>query len=321
MDNRLNQNTAEKALRREAWRARREAMEAAPSGRRWRGRVRHYIHGTAAVTNRLLGRTEVFRRIAARAIDLGLTEVSFSFPDLPPAFEGYRILHLTDLHLDNIDETAARTLERIAGIEANLCVITGDIRDNIHAPLRPVFERLEHVLSGVRAADGVFGILGNHDSAAMVEPMEALGVKMLINESVTVRRGPDEIHVTGLDDVHLFPTKAALRALRATPDGFGITLVHSPEVAHRASARHRLYLCGHTHGGGFGIPGRRPIITGLKRNRHMVRGVWQHEDMIGYTSRGIGASLLPTRFRSSGEVGLITLRRGPQGARINGFPA
>jgi len=317
MHDEIDQEPGLAARRRQDWRIRREAMEAAPSGHRWRGRLRHHYHGTAAVATRLLGPTGIFRRGTAKALDLGLTELSFSFPELPPAFDGYKILHLTDLHLDNIDETAAATARMVTGVEADLCVITGDIRDNIHSAIDPVLHRLKDALSEVRVTDGVLGILGNHDSAAMVEPLEALGIRMLVNETMMLRRGTDSIHVTGLDDVHLFHTMEAVQALASAPDGFGIALVHSPEIADLASARHRLYLCGHTHGGKFRLPNGRRIITGLKRHRRFVQGLWSHDDMIGYTCRGVGASLVPTRFRSQGEIAVITLRRGRRSAAVS----
>jgi predicted MPP superfamily phosphohydrolase len=66
----------------------------------------------------------------------------------------------------------------------------------------------------------------------------------LLNESITLARAGDALHVTGLDDVHRFHTEAASAALEAAPDGFCIALVHSPEIADQASARHRLYITG-----------------------------------------------------------------------------
>jgi predicted MPP superfamily phosphohydrolase len=317
MHDEIEQEPDHAARKRQDWRARREAMEAAPSGRRWRGQMRHHVHGTATVATRLLGPTGIFRRGTAHALNLERTELTFAFPNLPPAFDGYRILHLTDLHLDNIDGTAAATVQAVAGVEADLCVITGDIRDNIHSPLGPVFRRLKGILSELRVVDGILGVLGNHDSAAMVAPLEAHGIRMLINETSMLRRGGDRVHVTGVDDVHLFHTWEAVRALSSAPDGFGIALVHSPEIADRASARHRLYLCGHTHGGKINMPNGRPIITGLKRHRRFARDLWSHDDMIGYTSRGVGASLVPTRFRSQGEVAVVTLRRGPRSVAVS----
>ncbi len=312
MNEALHDITEDIPSRREAWRANRRAMEHAPKGRRWRGRVRHGLYGMAARASRVLGPTRMVRRVSARALDLDITELRLSFPDLPHAFDGYTILHLTDLHLDNIDGTAAATARRIAHVGADLCVVTGDFRDNIHTSAATVAAHFEELLQGVRVKEGVLGILGNHDSESMVEPLESLGVRMLLNETVSLRRGDDRIHITGLDDVHRFHHHQATHALRDAPDGFGIALVHSPEIVEHAAAKHRLYLCGHTHGGQICLPGGRPVAVGLKRrHRRFSQGLWQHGEMLGYTSRGIGACVLPFRVNSRSEVVRITLRRSP----------
>lgn len=309
----------EMTAHRRAWRARREAMEATPAGKRWRGRARGRLYGAASRTHDVFRETRLFRWGAARALTLEVTELEVRLPDLPAAFDGYRILHLTDLHLDNIEDTAWAAAARIADIECELCAITGDIRDNIHAPLDPLIDRLGHLLAAVRATDGILGVLGNHDSAAMVAPMERLGMRVLVNETATLVRGDDLLHATGLDDVHRFETEAAHAALDAAPEGFCIALVHSPEVAGRAASRHRLYLTGHTHGGQLCLPTRRPLATGLKRHRELVSGVWRHGDMVGYTSRGVGACVIPFRAFCPGEVVRVTLRRGPE--RVSAVPS
>src|SRR3972149_3768274 len=95
--------------RRRTGQERREIMEAQPSGKRWRGHVRSQLYGTAWRMHHVLRPTRPFRRGAAHALRLDLTELTLTFADLPAAFDGYRILHLTDLHLDNIDDTAAET--------------------------------------------------------------------------------------------------------------------------------------------------------------------------------------------------------------------
>jgi len=308
-------------LRRRLWQERREVMEAQPSGKRWRGHVRSHLYGTAWRMHHVLRPTRPFRHGAARALRLDLTELTLSFADLPAAFDGYRILHLTDLHLDNIDDTAAETAARIAEVDSDLCVITGDIRDNIHAPLHPLIERLEHIVSAVRAPDGVLSVLGNHDGAAMVVPMERIGIHVLLNEGLTLSRETDDLHITGLDDVHRFHTEEAYAALDAAPEGFCIALVHSPEVAGRAAERHRLYLTGHTHGGQICLPGQRSFTSGLKRHRDLGKGVWRHGGMVGYTSRGIGACIIPFRTYCPGEVVLVTLRRGADRVSLNGIDA
>ena len=302
--------------RRQRWHARRVAMEARPAGRKWRGHARGQLYRTAHHVHNLFRPTRLFRWGAARALGLEMTELTVSQPDLPRAFDGYRILHLTDLHLDNLVDTAAVLADRIAGVDTDLCVITGDIRDNIHAPLEPLIGRLNHVVSAVRAKDGVLGVLGNHDSAAMVLPMEGLGIRVLLNETVSFERGADMLHVTGLDDVNRFETEAAHAALASAPEGFCVALVHSPEVAARAAAGHRLYLTGHTHGGQICLPSRRPFATGLKRHRDLASGVWRYGDMVGYTSRGVGACVIPFRLYCPGEIVLLTLRRGPDAVSV-----
>lgn len=302
--------------RRHAWREHREAMEARPEGKRWRGHVRGQLYGAAQRAHEVLRPTRPFRRGAERALRLELTELTVSLPDLPADFDGYRILHLTDLHLDNIEDTAAVTAERVAEVESDLCVITGDIRDNIHAPVPLLIERLGHITTAVRAGDGILSVLGNHDSAAMVPPMEDLGIHVLLNETVTFSRGSDLVHITGLDDVHRFRTAAAHAALDAAPDGFCVALVHSPCAADLASQRHRLYFTGHTHGGQFCFPERGPIRISRKARSDQASGAWRHGDMVGYTSRGIGTSILPFRLHCPGEIVRVTLKRGPKSVFI-----
>lgn len=307
--------------RRHAWREHREAMEARPEGKRWRGHVRGQLYGAAQRAHEVLRPTRPFRRGAERALRLELTELTVSLPDLPADFDGYRILHLTDLHLDNIEDTAAVTAERVAEVESDLCVITGDIRDNIHAPVPLLIERLGHITTAVRAGDGILSVLGNHDSAAMVPPMEDLGIHVLLNETVTFSRGSDVVHITGLDDVHRFRTAAAHAALDAAPDGFCVALVHSPCAADLASQRHRLYFTGHTHGGQFCFPERGPIRISRKARSDQASGAWRHGDMVGYTSRGIGTSILPFRLHCPGEIVRVTLKRGSEAVSIGGTAA
>ncbi len=297
--------------RRRDWLARREAMESRPSGKLWRGNVRGHLYKMAGNVHERCRSTRFFRWGADRALNLQTTRLTVSHPDIPVAFDGYRILHLTDLHLDNIDDTATVLAKCITDIDHDLCVITGDIRDNIHAPLDPLIERLNCVVSAVQPPDGVFGVLGNHDSAAMVSPMESIGIRVLVNETITMSRGDEDLHITGLDDVHRFETEHAHATLDAAPEGYCIALVHSPEVADRAAEKHRLYLTGHTHGGQICLPTQRPFATGLKRHHELARGVWRHGDMVGYTSRGIGTCVIPFRAYCPGEVVCVTLRSGP----------
>ena len=253
-----------------------------------------------------------------KALQLATHDIRLSWPDLPSRFDGYRILHLTDLHLDHMDDTA-QTIAACANYhgDVDLCVITGDFRDDYHIANEQTVERLETSLKSLNTRDGVLCVLGNHDGPDLLEPLEQIGVHVLLNESVSIARGTDLINLTGLDDVHMFYTQAATQALNDAPDGFNIALVHSPEVAHIAAESHALYLTGHTHGGQICLPGGRAISTALRYNRSYASGLWRHGEMIGYTSHGAGTSGIPVRLNCPGEVSVVTLLKGPRSASID----
>jgi hypothetical protein len=163
----------------------------------------------------------------------------------------------------------------------------------------------------VRSRHGVLGVLGNHDDCHMVGPMEAMGIRMLVNESVRLTRGRDVLQVVGTDDVHYYFTDQAVHALEVARDGFTIALVHSPEAFDVAAELGvDLYLCGHTHAGQVCLPGGRPVITHLSRGRRFYRGTWKHRGMVGITNAGAGTSGVPVRFHTRGEVLALTLRCG-----------
>jgi predicted MPP superfamily phosphohydrolase len=296
------------------WLERRVALEAqdakqTPFGPR--PRHREEFRRLVRVFDALLTVTGLHKRGQRNALDIRLTSQVFEFPDLPAEFDGYRLLNIADPHFDTLPGTAERIAALVAGCEADLLVLTGDYRRRVHGPFEQVLGPMARVLQAARTPDGKLAVLGNHDPAAMVEPLEALGLRLLINETVTIRRGEAALHVTGFDDVHYFYTPAADEAAAAAPPGFRIALVHSPEFAFNAArAGYRLHLCGHTHGGQVCLPGGLPVLTASELRYRFVVGRWRHGDMQGFTSRGAGTSGLPVRFFSRGEVTLITLRRG-----------
>jgi len=257
----------------------------------------------------LLNASRLFDAGRRRAADLRLVELELRFADLPSAFDGYRLLHLTDLHLDGLPQLEDAITNLVRGRSVDLSVWTGDYRFRVHGGHEQVLPGIAKILVAISAADGHLATLGNHDPAALVDPLERLGLRVLTNETVTIRRGPATLHITGLDDVHYFYTDAAAAALAEAPPGFRIALVHSPEAAHLAAAAGcALYLCGHTHGGQVCLPGGLPILTNSVFHWRHAKGLWRRGRMIGYTSNGAGISGLPVRFFSRGEVTLITLR-------------
>jgi predicted MPP superfamily phosphohydrolase len=299
---------------REAWRRAREAMEAAeqrfaPEGP-WRERhwwLARRLIWLSGLGLRLAG---LYGRGRRNALDVRLTRLELGFERLPAAFDGFTILQLSDLHADFLPEAFEAALGHLDRQACDLCVLTGDYRRRITGGFEEVLPAIRALVSRASAVHGITAILGNHDTGRMVEAFEDLGIRFLLNEAQTVRRGDSAIHLIGTDDVHYYYTDQARRALEAAPEGFRIALVHSAELADAAAAAgFDLYLAGHTHGGQVCLPSGRPLVTRMTRLRRYASGRWRHGEMTGYTSTGVGASLLPVRFNTRGEVVHITLRR------------
>ncbi len=300
-----------------AWDGRRRALErqrrrSTPEGLRRPGGTPRPALAAFQLGLRL---TRLWRRGVANALDVRLRTLRLELPGLPDAFQGYRVLHLADPHLDAAPGLAAAILESVAGLEVDLCVCTGDLRAADRGPFieTQILEPLAALRRTVRAADGFLATLGNHDCADMVPELARLGYELLLNRSRRLGRGGAEILVTGVDDVHRYYTPAASAALSALePATFGLALVHSPEFAHEAAAAgYHLYLCGHSHGGQVCLPGGRAVVTNLpRRHRTLARGLWRYRAMTGYTSPGAGLSSLPVRFNCPPEVTLFVLARG-----------
>jgi predicted MPP superfamily phosphohydrolase len=230
-------------------------------------------------------------------------------PHLPQAFDGYTILQLSDLHVEMSEAAMRRVIALVKGLSYDLCVLTGDYRGDTYG-------RYDTTLAGmaeVRAAlkGDVYGVLGNHDTICLVPGLEAMGIKILLNESVTLERGGARIHLAGIDDAHFYQMDNIEKAASGIPhDEFSILLSHTPEVYRQAAhADFNVLLGGHTHGGQICLPGRVPITLDSVLPRSMGSGAWRHNDMVGYTSAGAGVCIVPVRFNCPPEITLHILSR------------
>jgi predicted MPP superfamily phosphohydrolase len=280
--------------------------------RRYGGKGRHHWYALLFLMKSLeilLKLTRQYERGVRNAWDVAVRGVEVALARLPPAFDGFTVLHLSDLHLDGMPGLEQTVLERVGAREFDLCVLTGDYRTELHGPIRPTMDRLRPLVSGLRSRHGVLAVLGNHDDCHMVEPMEAMGIRVLVNESVRLARGEHVVQVVGTDDVHYYFTDQAVHALERARDAFTLALVHSAELFDvAADLGVDLYLCGHTHAGQVCLPGGRPVLTHLSRGRHLYRGLWRHRHMVGITNAGVGTSGVPVRFNTRGEILVLTLR-------------
>ena len=221
---------------------------------------------------------------------------------LPPRFEGFTVLHISDMHVDMNPGPMQRLIEHLPELKYDVCVLTGDFRGQTFGPFAAALAGLAQVRSHLNGP--VFGVLGNHDTIRMVPGLERMGIRMLLNESASIERGDQRIHLAGIDDAHYYRADNIEKAASQIPrDEFSILLSHTPEIFYRAAlAGFRLLLSGHTHGGQVCLPRSIPITLDSALPRHMGSGPWKHNSMVGYTSAGVGSSIVAVRFNCRPEI-------------------
>ena len=241
-------------------------------------------------------------------------DVAVAVRDLPPAFEGYRIVQLTDLHISRLFTAswATAVTARANAAGADLIVVTGDFIDGSVAMRRNDVAPL----AALRAPDGVYAIPGNHEYffeyRAWMRHLTDMGFRMLPNTHAVISRGTARLVLAGVTDLSApgvgeAPPSLDL-ALRGVPEGAPIVLLdHQPRHARAAAARGiALQLSGHTHGG---------MIVGLDRivaraNAGFVSGRYTLGETTLYVSNGTG--LWPgfaLRLGVPSEITRFTLHR------------
>jgi len=244
---------------------------------------------------------------------LEVVRMGLTLPRLAAAFDGYRVVQIGDLHLDEWAKPARldRIAEMVNAESPDLIVITGDFAS--YSARRLDTGRLVGALRRLSAPDGVLAILGNHDYLTDVKLIRRCiheaGLTELLNEVVTLGRGGSGLHVAGIDDVMEGRSRLdlVLRDLPAT--GAAVLLAHEPDFADVAAATGRfdLQLSGHSHGGQVRIPllGRAmlpPFSQRYTRGLHRVGG------MLLYVNRGLGTVHARLRFGCRPEITALTLR-------------
>jgi predicted MPP superfamily phosphohydrolase len=256
----------------------------------------------------VLKSTGLYWRGVRNSARIRLVHNQLLFKTLPRLFDGFTILHISDLHVDMNPGAMRRLAELLPDLDYDVCVLTGDYRG-------PAYGDFETALQGLAAVrpqlkDPVYGVLGNHDTIRMVPALEEMGIRMLLNERETISRGEQHIFLAGIDDAHYFRVDNIEKAASEIPhDAFSILLSHTPEIYRQAAhAGFDLLLAGHTHGGQICLPGSIPITLDSVLPRRMGAGAWQYHGMIGYTSVGAGSSIVAVRINCPPEITLHHLR-------------
>ncbi|MGC9452494.1 MAG: metallophosphoesterase [Oceanipulchritudo sp.] len=246
--------------------------------------------------------------------DLRLTRRDHSLNTWPTGLDGYRILQVSDLHID-LDPALMPPLRRIlAGLRCDLAVFTGDYCEGAHPTHGHALRLMREVLETLPPpVNGRFGVLGNHDTASLGAALEEMGLPILVNEAVTIERPEGTFALAGIDDPYLFRMEDVFQAAHQCPDGPPrILLSHSPQVAPVAQeAGFHLMLSGHTHGGQVCLPGGLSLVGMEAIPRSLFRGPWRHRSLTGYTTTGTGACHIPVRYNCPPEVVLHVLHPSP----------
>jgi predicted MPP superfamily phosphohydrolase len=254
---------------------------------------------------------------------LKVEHVTLSVPRLPPAFDGYRLVQLTDFHYPrSLGEAYFRRVIAVANAQhPDLVVMTGDY---ICVQSRDA-EGAARLIAGLHAPDGIIGVLGNHDfwtsSEHMARCLRANGVTVLRNDARAIRRKNGRASLTaprlwivGVDDVWEGKVDLA-KALHGVPAAeTKILLAHEPDFADTAKNHGiAVQLSGHSHGGLVWIPGlgapRLPPYC-----RKYPHGLYTVGALHLYTSRGLGVIPvfnIPVRFNCRPEITVFTLRASP----------
>ena len=248
-----------------------------------------------AIIRAALQLTGLYWRARKNAEDIQIRHHDIRLPRLPAAFDGFTILQHQRLARRHELGAMQRLIELLPGLAYDLCVLTGDYRGKTFGPIEATIEGMARVCAHI--VGPIYGVLGNHDSIRMVPALEEMGIRMLLNEAETLERDDQRIHLAGIDDAHYYRVDNIEKAVSQLPgDEFSILLSHTPEIYRQAAhADFDLLLSGHTHGGQICLPGAIPITLDSALPRRMGSGLWKYGDMVGYTSVGVGSSIVPVQ--------------------------
>ncbi|MGB3774503.1 MAG: metallophosphoesterase [Leeuwenhoekiella sp.] len=255
------------------------------------------------------------------------------FEDLPEAFEGYKITQISDIHSGSFDnhEKISYAVDLVNKQKGDVILFTGDLVNNTADEM----EGWQELFSSLKAQDGVYSVLGNHDYGDYVtwesekakeqnlndlKNLErAMGWDLLLNENRSITRGDQKISIVGVENWGSGGFKKAgdidTAAKDLTASDFKILMSHDPSYWTEKLKIHpknfQLTLSGHTHGMQFGIeiPGFIKWSPVQYRYKNWA-GIYEHQKRIINVNRGFGFLGYPGRVGIWPEITSITLRKG-----------
>jgi predicted MPP superfamily phosphohydrolase len=261
--------------------------------------------------------------IARHVIEISHPEIRLR--NLPEAFDGFHIVQLSDIHLNEFTEPffLREAVDHINRLRPDAVFLTGDFVTHELLPRKwsiPNAWKCAGILEGLQCPQS-YAVLGNHDVIvsphAVTEALTASGITVLRNACVALERESARLWLSGLDD----PVEGHPDIDRAIPESIRnragepiLLMCHAPDFAdplldHPAGSAVQLMLSGHTHGGQVRLPFVGP--TGLPVwGKKYVEGIFHLQGLQLYVNRGIGTVGLPFRLNCPPEITSMTLRRG-----------
>lgn len=261
---------------------------------------------------------------------LTVRNVEIPSEKLPEAFDGYRIVHISDLHLRSFSgrtRALRRIVEKINALEPDLICFSGDLVTMASSEIEP----FKDILSSLRARDGVVSVMGNHDycsynpdktldkdeEAARVKTSEReMGWNLLDDANIRIERGGHHISVVGVQNISAsreFQSYGDLTKAMAGADGeYRILISHDPthwrlEVLGKQDVD--LMLSGHTHAMQVSVFGWCPSRYMFREYRGLYSETADFGTQYIYVNPGLGETIFPLRIGVVPEITLLTLRR------------
>ena len=251
-------------------------------------------------------------------------KIELAYENLPEGFRDYRIVHISDIHARSFskrEKSLQRAVDKINALDPDMIAFTGDLITMTPDELDPI----SAVLSSMKARDGVFSVLGNHDycmysDMSQTEKQKCLedliikeremGWDLILNEHRIIRKGKDSIAVIGVENTspsRHFPSRGDLnKASEGTEGMFRLLLSHDPMhwEAGIIGKDYPLTLSGHTHAMQVSLFGWSPSSLIFKQHK----GLYTEGNQSIYVNKGLGETIFPARIGAIPEITLITLK-------------
>ncbi|MBN1515803.1 metallophosphoesterase family protein [Candidatus Sumerlaeota bacterium] len=250
-------------------------------------------------------------------------EVELRLASLPVAFDGYRILFISDIHCRNIGKRERRLVELVSQTPADLLLLGGDyaVKFVVSSP-EAALECCRMLAECREFPDGVAAVRGNHNEEALDDLLrEQNFMRYLRDTTHVVSRGGAQLAVCGSAYAgitfwrHYYSQRRLLGA--APPDAFRLLLTHSPNAFPSAAALgFDLALAGDTHGGQLRLPGIGAVMRKTDLPRRYTWGLNKWDGMPCYTSAGVGVTGLPARINCPPEIVRFTLRYADEWSQL-----